>query len=644
MRALTGMMAGLAVVLAASPAFGFIERIYTLEEVLKESTHVLVGKVTEVDAKKQTAVARIERPLKGKKDFANVQMNLSLGPADQRGYLMTKVKKGQPIILFYKLEERNIACCVHTGDTWFQLFATDEPQSRDKVWWRFSHLEIYLGRTFNGTTPGLIKLTGDVLAGRVKPPPADPTVPKLDYSIRQPKRVQVPPGQTGGFKRQLAIPLPGGEVRAISAVDVNGDERLDLYACRGEGNALLINGGKAFEETSTTAKLKFGSRSASFVDYNGDGHPDLLCNDFLLFTQVGGQFRDDRKMLPQPRQRNTEGAGWIDYDGDGLPDVLITSGEHGIVLLRNTGKDTERFQDVSDKAGFGDKGLGVGNGDFVVFADFTGDGYTDLLYNLNSGVLAINNGDGTFSAADKKAGIDLPGGNSHKRGVAVADYDNDGDLDLFVPSPNRPRLYRNNNDGTFTDVFAECGDPIKEEDPCVAAAWGDVDCDGNLDIFICHSNGSSRLYLGDGKGHFRDISDAAGVRTISPSFGAVLADLDGDGDLDLAANLADRVVVAFNDMGPAKGRAALSIRLASARGVVGATVRVSDEKDRPLAMRELSGADGPGGMSSPIAHFGLPVGAKVVVSAALTDGRLARRTLTVDKKGNQLVLRDEEFK
>ena len=167
--------------------------------------------------------------------------------------------------------------------------------------------------------------------------------------------------------------------------------------------------------------------------------------------------------------RNPEGAGWIDYDADGLPDVLITNGEGGIRLYRNTGKNPAAFRDVSDRAGLGPKGLGVGNGDFVVFFDYDGDGYTDFLYNLGEGVLAHNRGDGTFRAAER-SGIRLPGGSDQKRGIAPADFDDDGDLDLFVPGPGKPCLYRNNNDGTFADVLDASGDLAKVADPSFAAA------------------------------------------------------------------------------------------------------------------------------------------------------------------------------
>jgi len=628
--------------LLAAASAGMIERIYALQEVLDESTHVLVGRIEHVDRDARTAVATVERALKGKAERKQVRMNIALGPAHHAKYLVARLEKGAPAILFYKREGDNLACLVHASDTWFQLFATDEPANRDRTWWRFTHIEEHMGRTFNGSTKDLIALAADVLAGRAKAPAPDPTVPRLDATRPGARRVTPGDGRAGGFHRRIVFAHDGGrEIRGVSCADVNGDELPDLLLCRQKGNVLLVNQGDDFQEMGQALGLADPSRAASWADYNGDDHPDLVTNNFAVFTNVGGKMRLDAHLVAAPKDRNPEGAGWIDYDADGLPDVLITNGEYGIRLYRNTGKNPAAFLDVSERAGLGPKGLGVGNGDFVAFFDYDGDGYTDFLYNLGEGVLAHNQGDGTFRAADR-SGIRLPGGSDQKRGVAPADFDNDGDLDLFVPGPGKPRLYRNNNDGTFTDVFDASGDLAKVADPSFAAAWGDANGDGCLDLFVCHTGRRGRLYLGDGKGRFTDVSAEAGVEDLAPAFGALFADMDGDGDLDLVVNQPDRVVVASNDMPRPKDRGAVTVRVQARKGLVGATVRALDEKGRPLGLRELGGADGPGGQAPPVAHFGLPLG-PVRLSVCLSDGRVARRALTVQPTHTPVALREADF-
>jgi len=790
--------------LLGGSALGFIERIYSLQEVLNESSHVCIGRIEKIDRDRRLVVCAAERAFKGKLEFQRIKMNISLGPGDQVRYLLGRLQEGAPFIIYYKRNGDGLVSCVHAGDTWYQLFATDEPD-RDKVWWRFTHLEVYMGRTYNGSTTDLIELTRDITAGRARPPKADPSVPKLDYSrvaVAPPPRVAEPPrpeptgdgleaipgwtvedswarpakieieatedrgkvmtlrcdgagdkkvavtllyrvdlsshtrfaacvdnpgdtplsvavafgsapdwvmfeappvvvpprakaapvsfalttphfkceasqwkhtqpvpnngrvdkimllaegvptkgqirfdrilGAKGGFSRRLEFPHPGGEVRGISWADVNGDERLDALLCCDQGNVLLVNEGDAFTDQTKPFRLQGGSRSASWADYNGDDHPDLLTSSFQLFTNEGAGFRDDSRLIQIPGGRNPEGAGWIDYNGDGRPDVLITNGEHGICLLENTGKAPQWFRDVSDKAGLGPKGLGVGNGDFVAFADYDGDGYTDFLYNLGPGVLARNQGDGTFKR-DTASGIDVKASNDLKRGLCFADFDNDGDLDLFVPDSAKPRLYRNNNDGTFTDVLEASGDLANSPRDSVAAAWGDVDCDGSLDLFVCHRTGASRLYLGDGKGKFTDATESVGLGGLVPASAASFADVDDDGDLDLMVNLERKAVLAFNDVDRAAGHAPVTVRLATRKGVVGAVVRALDENGRPLGLRELNGAESCGGQATPVAHFGLAL-RKCRISVCLSDGRVAQTLLTVEPTGQQLIFHDEDFK
>jgi hypothetical protein len=625
-------------------AAGYIQRLYPLQGILDESTHIALGRVESVDRKARTAVAAMARPLKGKIEFRRVRMNIAVGPAHHAEFIIDRLTPGATVVLFYQRQGRNLASLVHTGNIWFQLFATDKPRDRAEVWWRMSHVEIYLGRTYNGTTDRLAKLLPAVLAERTKAPKPDPTVPKLD--LRQTGRsrpVRVSSGARGGFRRQVEFRHRGGsEIRGVSAADVNGDERPDLLFCRQAGNVLLVNQPGGFRDDTRRLGLRGGSRTGTWADCDGDDHPDLFTNQFDLFANSGAGLRKHEHGPAAPRSRNPEGAGWIDVNADGRPDILVTNGQYGIRLYENTGGRPARFRDVSDRAGLGAKGLGRGNGDFAVFFDSDGDGRTDFLYNLGHGVLVRNAGNGTFQQ-DDRSGIRLAGGSKHKRGVTAADFDNDGDLELLVPGPARAQLYRNNSDGTFRDVAGDAGDLAKAREPSFSAAWGDVNCDGALDLFVCHPGRAARLYLGDGRGSFTDVSEAAGVRSLTDAYAARFVDLDTDGDLDLAVNLRDRMVVAFNEMPRAERCGPLVVRLHVRRGQIGARVRVYTGRDRLAGLRELGGADGCGGQRGPTAHFGLPAGT-YHVSVCLSDGRAAVREVAVPVKGAPVVFGKGDFR
>lgn len=797
---------GAAFLLAAGLAQAYIERLYSLKEVMDESSHIYVGRIERIDEKRRFILGKVERALKGKADFGVVKMNIGVGPKDHGDYIFSALREGQPFIIYAKRNNRDIASCVHAGDIWFQLFATAEPKL-DETWWRMTHVEILMGRTFNGPTADLIRITGDVAAGRATPPRPDPSVPKVD--VRKLKRpvavvqappppppepvdgleaingwvaesgwarsatlavenaqgrgtllrarcegadakklavslihhvdlsgftqfgalvdnpgdrpvevaaafgaaptwamfeappVTVPPKARGavvrfsittpyfkseGSKWEHTQPVPnsgrvdkvmllvdglpakgsvtfdrigplkgggfrllaefrrpaGGEPRGLAWADVNANGWLDLLAVSSQGNVLLVNEGGAFSDQSAPFGLAAGARAAAWADYSGDGRPDLLTHAFRLFTQASVPFRDDSKLLPAPKARNPEGIGWIDYNGDGLPDALISNGEHGICLFENTGKGPNWFRDVSEQAGLGPRGIGVGNGDYIAFADYDGDGYTDFLYNLGTGVLARNDGGKRF-VLDSRSGIKFQTSNEHKIGVVFADYDGDGDLDLFVPGPGKPHLYRNNNDGTFTDVLTSAGDLAKIAEPTLAAAWGDANNDGHLDLFVCFAKAPGRLYLGDGKDGFRDVTAAMGLDKQAPAFAASFADFDNDGDLDLALSQDGRVTLLANDLDRAPGRAHLVVRVLARRGLVGAVARVADAQGRPLGLRELGGAESLGGQAPPVAHFALPLG-KCQLSLCLSDGRMAQKTLTIPPTGLKLALGEEDFR
>ncbi|HVR73307.1 MAG TPA: VCBS repeat-containing protein [Planctomycetota bacterium] len=821
--------------LTTGRALAYIERLYSLNEVLEESTNVVVGKVDVVDRKKRTVVATVTRPLKGEEEYRTLQFDIDAGDRRQGDFLLGLLEKGDPLVLYYERRGGEIKSIAHGGDVWFQLFANHE-EDDGRVWWRFTHIEIYLGRTFNGPTKDLIQLTEEVVAGRRKGPPADPSVPAIDVRrldmllaalrkrrgpapsgsassrreiavgkgtewkyfkgmeepspesgrwreatfddgswtagkapfgygdgpfgteladmrkdsqragyasiylrrrfdvadrkavkallctvdyddgfilwlngkqalavnepegepahdrcasgshesgtyegirIEQPERFLLDGGNilaaqvfnqslassdlkfdlelealvetrrddggkaTGDFRPMADFEAAPGEVRGVSWVDIDGNDRLDVLFCRGGGSLLLVNEGDRFTDGTKRLGLGGGSRSGSWADYNGDDHPDLLTNDFSIYTNRGGRLRLEEKLLDAPGLRNTEGACWIDANGDGLPDVLITNGEHGIWLYENTGKGPTWFRDVSSAWGFGPKGLGKGNGDFLACADYDGDGFTDFLYNLEGGVLAHNKGGGAFQLAPK-SGIDLPGGSSQKRGVAFADIDNDGDLDLFVPAGGGGRLYRNENDGKFTDITAQAGDLSSAGGASFSAAWGDVENDGDLDLFVCRTDGPGRLYLGDGRGSFKDATEAAGLEKLEPAHAASFADADDDGDLDLALNLERRVLILRNGLERAPGNGPLRVRLHVRRGLIGSVVRVIDGRSELVSMREVSGAEGCGGQGAPVVHLAVPVGTHTV-SAVLSDSRVAQKKVDVGPSGAFVTLAEGEF-
>ena len=147
------------------------------------------------------------------------------------------------------------------------------------------------------------------------------------------------------------------------------------------------------------------------------------------------------------------------------------------------------FADVTEDAGLDFTHPRPANAKFplgggVIVFDYDGDGHEDIYLSVPNGPNALyrNNGDGTFADVAVDAGVDDPGGVGN--GGCAADYDNDGDQDLFVTNDGSSRLFRNNGDGTFDDVTAhtvgDAGLPHRN----TGCAWGDYDQDGNLDLVV----------------------------------------------------------------------------------------------------------------------------------------------------------------
>ena len=274
------------------------------------------------------------------------------------------------------------------------------------------------------------------------------------------------------------------------------------------------------------------------------------------------------------------GIAVFDYDNDGWMDIFLVNGStvedvkagkcHPSKLYRNNHDGT--FTDVTVKSGISHCGWGFG----AAVGDYDNDGNEDLYVTyLDGAVLYRNNGDGTFTDVTSRAGV----GNAGRWGTSAAfgDYDNDGYLDLYVANyldididhlpefgqgsfckyrgipvscgprglkGSRDRLYRNNGDGTFTEVTERLNlDPGSYYG--LGVIWLDYDLDGCLDLYVADDSTPSLLYHGDCKGGFTEVGAQAGVAYSSDGreqagMGIDSADYDNDGWPDIAkANFSD---------------------------------------------------------------------------------------------------------
>jgi len=246
------------------------------------------------------------------------------------------------------------------------------------------------------------------------------------------------------------------------------------------------------------------------------------------------------------------GQAWGDIDGDGEIDLYTTSSGEANMLWRNRGDG--RFDAVN--AGAHTLAAHISGG--ASFADFDGDGATDLLV-LGQGrpVLLRGRGDGRFEDVTQAAGLDRVG---QGESAAWADFDADGHLDLYIANwfylgdgdaeASRDSLYRNNGNGTFTDVTSWL-DEDRARGPAFAAAWLDFDADGDQDLYVVNDKlFGNALWRNDGPGCggwcFTDVAAATGALRPADGMGLAVGDYDGDLDLDLAFSGNAELVVLAN--------------------------------------------------------------------------------------------------
>jgi hypothetical protein len=448
------------------------------------------------------------------------------------------------------------------------------------------------------------------------------------------------PNTFGGVQKKDYILETTGTGAAI--FDFDGDGRNDIF---------IVNGTTLTGASHTTSQLYHNDGNGHFTeiarqagithegwgqgvcvaDYDNDGRPDMLVTYYghnVLYRNLGnGKFADvtAQAKLPVTGNRWGTGCAFLDYDRDGYVDLFIANyvdldlkatppaganpncvwkglpvmcGPSGLPKGRNALFHNNRdgtFTDVSEQAGILKPGGRYGLG--VVAADFDNDGWPDIYVacDMTPSLLYHNRGDGTFEERGVNAGVayNYDGRLQAGMGVAVADYDGNGFLDIAKSnfSGDLPSLYENDGGLFFSDVSQQVGLGKNQ-----LLGWGiafmDVDDDGWKDIVLANGHvypevdksqvgdrylQKTLLYRNLGNGRFQDITSEAGpaFQEVRPARGLAVGDVDGDGQQEIVIVNMNETPSLLKNLGP--HRHSIRVRLVgttSNRMAIGARATV----------------------------------------------------------------------
>ncbi len=412
------------------------------------------------------------------------------------------------------------------------------------------------------------------------------------------------------------IATEGGNSNGMTWVDYNSDGFDDLFVANdGAPCYLYVNNGQGgFDKVTGNAIVSdtYESLSASWADMNNDGFPELAVGNGLselqdncYYENINGTDFEKVPLFDFVDGGRSFGISWADYDNDGYVDLFVAN--HAGVnnqLYHNENGDSLQLVTTGPIVNDG------GSSFHGAWADYDNDRDLDLFVSNRGGennFLYRNNGDGTFDQVTSSVVVQ-DGGISN--GASWGDLDNDGDLDLFVANKGQPNfLYQNDGQGNFSRLE---NNPIVElSRKTFGSTWGDLDNDGDLDLYVTNVDEDNELFINLGDSQFERVKDQVIVTDGGASGGTAWSDFDNDGDLDLfTVNWNNENNFFYiNDGNENNWLECKLLGVSSNYDAIGAQIWIyaTINGQSYWQMREVSSSSGGGnaGQNSLVAHFGL---------------------------------------
>ena len=406
-----------------------------------------------------------------------------------------------------------------------------------------------------------------------------------------------------------------GRSTGCSWIDFDGDGDLDLFVSNGnqnsEANFLYENNGDGTFTKITTGLIVTDSNTSiggTWGDYDNDGDPDLFVtnregqNNSLYRNEGNGAFTKIISGKIVNDGGNSNSSSWVDIDNDNNLDLFVVNFNEANFLYLNNGDGS--FTKIETGVIVTEVTLSICG----IWGDYDNDNDPDLFIanagSRNNSLYRNDNG-GQFVKITTGAIVN-DGGSAI--GCSWGDYNNDGYLDLFVTNflNQNNFLYRNNGDGTFTKITS--GAIVSDGGNSVGSTWSDFDNDGDLDLFVGNDGQNNFLYSNNGNGQFTRITSGDIVNTGGSSFGLSSGDFDDDGNPDVfVANRAGQTNFLFVNDG--NGNSWLNVKcigVVSNTSAIGVKVSIMATINDTLVWqtREISAQTGYNSETLR-AHFGL---------------------------------------
>lgn len=467
----------------------------------------------------------------------------------------------------------------------------------------------------------------------------------------------------------IGLATAGSKDAGVCWADFNNDGYLDLLVnteSSTTGSILYFsNAGASFTDVTATHAAELSSsvkeRSAVAGDFNNDGYTDFIVNTFNRIEvwlnqgptstpaySFGTAVQEPSQVISSISGGiNAEGIVLVDYDNDGDIDLIVDDHGFGVDILANNGSG--QFSAVDNSI----TGLPTGGttGDYAAAGDFNGDGYVDIcVRRQSSGDVFVNNGDGTFT----EDVFNQNAVNNNKGGVLWADFDNDGDLDLFWTDNGTNQIWRNDN-----GLLVATGEPATSAGVNLNSSnidgltAGDVDNDGDIDLYLANVFTSGYLFINENPATLQFSRPNSplnnGINPAGDANGVSFVDYDNDGDLDLYVSMDNGSNQLWqNDLNNAN-YLKVNARWDFGSGLTGiahgATAELIDCSFNTISyITSVAAGEGYGGFGNATLHFGgiNPDSAAFVrvtfpfrngtsnsILVAVTPGELAGQTLTV---------------